>query len=55
MDKNSLKKVYRTVQELWIQVFTKQSSGKFTEIFRTNYRTFDNFLKMYRILYLKVL
>ena len=33
-------KVYRTVQELGIQVFTEQSSGKFKELFRIKCKTF---------------
>ena len=37
-------KVFRTVQELAIQAFTKQSSGKFTELFRMKCATVPYFI-----------
>ena len=47
--KKKLSKVYRTVQELGIQAFTEQSSGKFIGLFRINCKTYKNFSWMFRI------
>ena len=49
MGKKSFK-VYRTLQELGIQVFMKQSSKKFTELFRIKCGTLKHFFWIFRIL-----
>ena len=38
-----LYKVYRNVQELGVEAFTEPSFGKFKELFRIKYRTFNDF------------
>ena len=46
--------MYRTVQELQMQAFNKQSSERLTELFRIKCGIFNNYLWMFRILFWNV-